>query len=34
VRGLLRKNFANYYSYILHRLRFADVSPKRLIGRL
>ncbi len=28
VRGLLRKNFANYYSYIIHQLRFPDVKPK------
>lgn len=28
VRGLLRKNFANYYSYIIHQLRFPDVAPK------
>ena len=26
VKGLLRKNFANYYSYILHQLRFPDVT--------
>ncbi len=25
VKGLLRKTFANYYSYILHQLRFPDV---------
>ncbi len=25
VKGLLRKNFANYYSYIIHQLRFPDV---------
>jgi DNA (cytosine-5)-methyltransferase 1 len=25
VKGLLRKNFANYYSYILHQLRFPDI---------
>jgi DNA (cytosine-5)-methyltransferase 1 len=28
VKGLLRKNFANYYSYIIHHLRFPDVEPK------
>jgi DNA (cytosine-5)-methyltransferase 1 len=28
VRGLLRKNFANYYSYIILQLRFPDVAPK------
>ncbi len=28
VRGLLRRNFANYYSYILHQLRFPEVKPK------
>lgn len=28
VRGLLRRNFANYYSYIIHQLRFPDVTPK------
>lgn len=28
VRGLLRKNFANYYSYIIHQLRFPDVTLK------
>lgn len=27
VKGLLRKNFANYYSYIIHQLRFPDVKP-------
>lgn len=26
VRGLLRKNFANYYSYIIHQLRFPEVG--------
>jgi len=26
VKGLLRKNFANYYSYILHQLRYPEVS--------
>jgi DNA (cytosine-5)-methyltransferase 1 len=26
VRGLLRKGFANYYSYIIHQLRFPDVK--------
>lgn len=25
VKGLLRQNFANYYSYIIHRFRFPDV---------
>lgn len=29
VRGLLRRNFANYYSYILHQLRYPTVVPKR-----
>jgi DNA (cytosine-5)-methyltransferase 1 len=28
VRGLLRKTFANYYSYIIHQLRFPEVTPK------
>jgi DNA (cytosine-5)-methyltransferase 1 len=28
VRGLLRVSFANYYNYIIHRLRFPDV-PRR-----
>lgn len=28
VRGLLRKGFANYYSYIIHQLQFPDVIPK------
>src|SRR5207245_5814312 len=28
VRGLLRKHFANYYSYIIHQLRFPDIVPK------
>lgn len=28
VKGLLRKNFANYYSYIIHQLRFPDVTPR------
>jgi DNA (cytosine-5)-methyltransferase 1 len=28
VKGLLRKTFANYYSYIIHQLRFPDVSPR------
>lgn len=28
VRGLLRKNFENYYSYIIHQLRFPEVTPK------
>jgi DNA (cytosine-5)-methyltransferase 1 len=28
VRGLLRKNFANYYSYIIHQLQFPDVKAK------
>jgi DNA (cytosine-5)-methyltransferase 1 len=26
VKGLLRRNFANYYSYIIHQLRFPDVK--------
>jgi DNA (cytosine-5)-methyltransferase 1 len=28
VKGLLRKNFANYYSYIIHQLRFPDLISK------
>jgi DNA (cytosine-5)-methyltransferase 1 len=28
VRGLLRKNFENYYNYIIHQLRFPDVKLK------
>jgi len=28
VKGLLRKNFANYYSYIIHQLRFPTVKPR------
>lgn len=28
VKGLLRQNFANYYSYIIHRFRFPDVGPR------
>jgi len=28
VKGLLRKNFSNYYSYIILQLRFPDVAPK------
>jgi DNA (cytosine-5)-methyltransferase 1 len=28
VKGLLRKTFANYYSYIIHQLRFPDVKPR------
>ncbi len=28
VRGLLRKNFANYYSYIIHQLRYPTVVPQ------
>ncbi len=28
VKGLLRKGFANYYSYILHQLRFPEVKLK------
>lgn len=28
VKGLLRQNFANYYSYIIHRFRFPDVPPR------
>ena len=28
VKGLLRKTFANYYSYIIHQLRFPDVVSK------
>jgi DNA (cytosine-5)-methyltransferase 1 len=28
VKGLLRKNFANYYSYIIHQLRFPDVRQR------
>jgi DNA (cytosine-5)-methyltransferase 1 len=28
VRGLLRKNFANYYSYIIHQLRYPTVTPQ------
>ena len=27
VKGLLRKGFSNYYSYITHQLRFPDVLP-------
>lgn len=27
VKGLLRKGFANYYSYIIHQLRFPTVTP-------
>jgi DNA (cytosine-5)-methyltransferase 1 len=28
VKGLLRRTFANYYSYILHQLRFPDVKTR------
>lgn len=28
VKGLLRRNFANYYGYIIHQLRFPTVTPK------
>src|SRR5581483_7959266 len=28
VKGLLRKTFANYYSYIIHQLRFPDIVRK------
>ena len=28
VKGLLRENFANYYSYIVHRFRFPDEPPR------
>lgn len=28
VKGLLRKNFANYYNYIIHQLRYPDVAVK------
>jgi DNA (cytosine-5)-methyltransferase 1 len=28
VRGLLRKAFANYYSYIIHQLRFPEIERK------
>lgn len=28
VKGLLRRNFANYYSYIIHQLRFPELTPK------
>jgi len=28
VKGLLRKNFSNYYNYIIHQLRFPEVTPK------
>jgi DNA (cytosine-5)-methyltransferase 1 len=28
VKGLLRKNFANYYSYIIHQLRFPEIKLK------
>lgn len=28
VKGLLRQNFANYYAYIIHQLRFPTVVPK------
>lgn len=28
VKGLLRRTFANYYSYILHQLRFPDAKPR------
>lgn len=27
VKGLLRPNFANYYSYIIHQLRYPEVRP-------
>lgn len=27
VKGLLRPNFANYYSYIIHQLRYPEVGP-------
>ncbi|HVX10200.1 MAG TPA: DNA cytosine methyltransferase [Pirellulales bacterium] len=29
VKGLLRRSFANYYSYIIHRFRFPSVEPRR-----
>lgn len=28
VKGLLRPNFANYYSYIVHQLRYPEVVPR------
>jgi len=28
VKGLLRKGFANYYSYILHQLRYPEATPR------
>ncbi len=28
VKGLLRQNFSNYYSYIIHQLAFPEVRPK------
>lgn len=28
VKGLLRKTFANYYSYIIHQLRYPDISRR------
>jgi DNA (cytosine-5)-methyltransferase 1 len=28
VKGLLRRNFANYYSYIVHQLRFPELTPR------
>lgn len=28
VRGLLRQSFANYYSYIIHQLRFPDITRR------
>jgi DNA (cytosine-5)-methyltransferase 1 len=28
VKGLLRKGFANYYSYIINQLRFPEVTPR------
>jgi DNA (cytosine-5)-methyltransferase 1 len=28
VKGLLRKTFANYYSYIIHQLRYPTVTPR------
>ena len=28
VKGLLRKNFANYYSYTIHQLRFPTIMPR------
>lgn len=28
VKGLLRPNFANYYNYIVHQLRYPEVGPR------